>query len=237
MVVAAVLVVALTVELAPTPPPASVGASAGPVGLVPGIETVWNIAAILVSAVIAAMAAILAARWASKSTMANARALQDRERRNDEKSCAAILAADLHMKLTDILTCLAEPTERPEVNIATIVDPSTKVLDAILPKLGDLGQDGAANLLNAYRGVTFVVRDFKWLLKKAEDANLAEHADAVAEQTDFLLARTREVASELGKVIYTLWVKYELARPSHRYEEAGINLEALEFKDLKDRGF
>ena len=138
VVVAAVLVVTLTVDLAPAPPLAPVGLVAAiesSPGLWPARETVWNIAAILFSAVIAAGAAILAARWSAKSTMANARELQDRERLNDEKSCAAILAADLHFKLTSILNCLEEPAERQVINLTTSVDPSTKVLDAVMPKL------------------------------------------------------------------------------------------------------
>ena len=203
---------------------------------VPSIETGWNITAILSSAAIAAGAAILAARWSAKSTMANARELQDRERRNDEESCAAILAADLQMKLTDILTCFEEPTERQVVRLAIIVNPSTKVLDAVLPKMGGLGQDGAANLLNAYRGVEFVVDDSKRLSLRAEDANFAaQHADAIAKQSDFVLARTRDVARDLGGVIVTLWHRYHLTRP-RLYEESGVDLEALGFKELKDLG-
>ena len=236
VVVAAVLVVALTVELAPAPPPASVGASAGPVGLVPGIETVWNIAAILFSAAIAAGAAILAARLSANSTMANARELQDRERRKDEESCAAILAADLHKKLTNILTCLEEPTEKQVANLAKVVDPSTKVLDAVMPKLGNLGQDGAANLLNAYLGVEFVVGDSEQLLRKEGAANFAvPQPNHIAKQHAVLLERTRHVAGELGFVIHTLWQMYELARP-HSFEEMDIDLEKLGFKELKDRG-
>ena len=202
----------------------------------PSSETAWNIVGMLLSAAIAAGAAILAARWSAKSTMANARELQDCERRKDEESCAAILAADLHMKLTTIVTCLEEPPEKQVTNLAEVLDPSTKVLDAVMPKLGDLGPDGAANLLSAYLGVEFVVGDSKQLLKKQGPAAFkVPQPDYVAKENAVLLKRTRHVACDLGAVVDTLSRKYGLARP-HRYEEMNLDLEALGLKELKDRG-
>ena len=62
----------------------------------PSSETIWTVLAIMASALIAVGAAFLSA-WL---TMKNARKLQDRERRRDEKSVAALVSADLYGKLS-----------------------------------------------------------------------------------------------------------------------------------------
>ena len=170
----------------------------------------------LSTAVISAGAAIFAARWAAKSTMKNARELQDRDRRLEEKSCVALLSADLHMKLIELSILLAEPNRSVQEHLAKM-GTSTKVLDAALPRLGGLGQQSAANLLNAYYGLARLVDD-------AREACPVDHRDSI-----------RSVALHIGLVINTLVERYELDRPLPM-EKAGVDLEALGLRELKDLG-
>ena len=182
----------------------------------PSSETAWNILAILVAALIAAGAAIFAARWAARSTMKNACALQDRERRHEEKSVAALLSADLHIKLVMLVQLLLEPNNSKVKHLATM-DMSTKVLEAALPKLGGLDHQGAANLLNAFEGIALLVSD----AREARQQGLTE--------------RMQCVALHIGRVVNTLWGLYELDRPKP-FEKAGINLEEVGLEKLKNLG-
>ena len=182
-------------------------------------------AAILLPAAIAAVAAIFAARWSASSTMKNARELQDRERRLEEQSVAALLSADLHMKLTMLVILLSEPNDSKVEQLATM-DTSTKVLEAALPKLGKLGHQGATNLLNAFNGIGLL----------ASDARKARQHDLIAPRTgQDLTERVRNVALHIGRVVDTLGKRYDLDR-SHRLEKAGLDLEAVGLKNLKDLG-
>ena len=61
----------------------------------PSSETIWHILGMLLAALIAAGAV----RWTARSTMKNARDLQDRDRRLEERSVTALLSADLHRKV------------------------------------------------------------------------------------------------------------------------------------------
>ena len=92
---------------------------------------------------------------AASATIKNARELQDRERRFEEKSVAALLSVDLHRKLTRLVLELSEPNGLKVEQLATM-DTSTKVLEAALPKLGTLGHQGAANMLNTFDGIALL---------------------------------------------------------------------------------
>ena len=186
---------------------------------VPDGATIWNITATLLAALIAAGAAILAARRAAKSTMKNALALQDRERRLDAQSVAALLSADLHRKLVMLALLLQEPKAVRVDDLATIDANTRMVLDASLPKLGALGHQGAAQLLAACDGLSLLARD----------------AQADAQGTQDLTERTRQVAVHIGGVLNILWELYELDRPDP-LEEAGIDLKASGLEQLKHLG-
>lgn len=184
----------------------------------PTSETLWNIMATLVTALIAAGAAIFAAWWAASFTMENARALQNRERRLEEKSVAALLSADLHRKLVMLVHLLPQP-QPVGVNQLVAIGTNTKVLEAALPKLGALGQQGTANLLTAFDGLELLASD-------ARGRGWEWHE---------LIMRMRHVALHIGRVVNTLCELYELDRPEP-LEKAQIDLESIGLKKLKDLG-
>ena len=93
----------------------------------PDSETIWNILATLFAALMAGGAAIFAARWAARSTMKSARDLQDRERRLEGQSVAALLSADLHRKLVMLALLLQKP-EAERINELATMDTNTKVV-------------------------------------------------------------------------------------------------------------
>ena len=176
--------------------------------------------AALITALIAAGAAIFAAWWAAKATMKNARELQDRERRLEEKSIAAILSADLHRKLILLVLLLSEPNGSKVEQLATM-GVSVNVLEAALPKLGALGHQGAANIFAAFDGIALLVNDAR--------------TDRQHDDTGDLTTRIQAVARHIGFAVNTLWERYELERPE-TLEKAGIDLEAVSLKELKDMG-
>ena len=185
----------------------------------PDGATIWNITATLFAALIAAGAAILAARWAARSTMKSARELQDRERNLERQSVAALLSADLHRKLVMLALMLQEP-EGAQVHELATMDANTKViLEASLPKLGALGHQGAAQLLAAFDGLSLLAHD----------------AHGGGQATQDLTERMRTVAIHIGCILDTLWERYELERPK-RLEEAGIDLKAVGLDQLKNLG-
>ena len=185
----------------------------------PDGATIWNITATLFAALIAAGAAILAARWAARSTMKSARELQDRERNLERQSVAALLSADLHRKLVMLALMLQEP-EGAQVHELATMDANTKViLEASLPKLGALGHQGSAQLLAAFDGLS----------------QLAHDAHGGGQATQDLTERMRTVAIHIGCILDTLWERYELERPK-RLEEAGIDLKAVGLDQLKNLG-
>ena len=148
--------------------------------------------------------------------MKNARNLQDRERRLEERSLTALLSADLHRKLTLLVYLLQQP-DAVKVKELAIMDTSTKVLEAALPKLGALGQQGAANLLNAFNGLELLVRD------------------AQEQRSQGLTERMQDVARYIGRVLKTLGERYDLDLPKP-LANAGLDLEAVGLRDLKDLG-
>ena len=166
----------------------------------PSSETIWHILGMLLAALIAAGAA----RWTARSTMKNARDLQDRDRRLEERSITALLSADLHRKMMLLVFLLQEPDEVKVEKLATMYT-STKVLEAALPKLGALGQQGAANLLNAFNGVELLVRD------------------AREQRWQGLTERMQDVALNIGSVVKTLGERYDLDMPEPLAEREGIN--------------
>ena len=184
----------------------------------PDSETLWNIIATLIAALIAAGAAFFAARWAARSTMKNARDLQDRERCLEERSVAALISADLHRKLVMLALLLQEP-EAVQRNELVTMNTNNKVLEAALPKLGALGHQGAANLLAAFDGISLLARDARGGDRESQD----------------LPERMRNVAIHVGRVVNTLWKLYKLDRPEP-LEKTGINLKAVRLGQLKDLG-
>ena len=185
----------------------------------PDGTTIWNITATLLAALIAAGAAILAAWWAARSTMKNARDLQDRERRLEARSVAALLSADLHRKLVMLAVLLQEPEAERAHELATM-DANTKVvLDASLPKLGALGHQGAAQLLAAFDGLALLARDARGGGQPRRD----------------LRERMQTVAIHIGHILNTLWQLYELD-PPERLERAGIDLKAAGLGQLENLG-
>ena len=185
----------------------------------PDSTTLWNIAASLVAAVIAAGAAILAAWLAARSTMRNARELQDRERRLEVQSVAALLSADLHRKLVRLAILLQEPDAVQVQELATLDANTRVVLDASLPRLGSLGHQGAAQLLAAFDGLSLLARDARASGRAGQD----------------LPARMRTVALHIGHVLNTLWQRYEV-EPPERLERAGIDLKAAGLGQLENLG-
>ena len=179
------------------------------------VETAWHIGAMLFTALIAALAAILAAWLAAKATMKNALKLQDRQHRLEANSCAALLSADLHARLHNLVFLLGQHADMEQE--LSMMDTSTKVLDAALPRLGGLGQQGAAHLLNAYYGLA--------LLK----------ADATAGSRADYREKMLGVALHIGNIIYTLAERYEVDRPQP-LKAAGVDLEEIGLGALKDLG-
>ena len=192
-------------------------ATAVSAGWWPSSETTWNLLGMLFAALIAAGAAWWAAWWAAKSTMKNARDLQDHERRLEERSVAALLSADLHRKLVMLVQLLLEP-EADQIKQLATMGTSTKVLEAALPKLGALGHQGAANLFAAFDGLALLVSDAR------EDRDW----QGLTERMSF-------VALHIGCVVNTLWGRYELDRPEP-LKKAGLDLEAVGLEKLKDLG-
>ena len=174
----------------------------------------------LITALIAAGAAIFAAWWAARATMKNARELQDRQRRHEEKAVAALLSADLHRKLILLGLLLSEPNGSKLERLATI-GVSVNVLEAALPKLGALGHKGAANIFAAFDGIALLVSDARTELQPYGTGDLT--------------TRIQAVALQIGFAVNTLWGLYELDRPK-TLEKAGINLEEVGLKELKDMG-
>ena len=182
----------------------------------PSTKTIYDFLEMLGPYVIAVGAAFLS----SYLTMKNARMLQDRERRRDEKSLAALLSADLHRKLIMLVNFLQDP-RLSNLGILEQIDTSTTVLDAALPKLGSLGHQGAANLLAVFDGFALLMDDVRSV---SGYGPLGVHR------------RVKPVALHTGRVLKTLWRVYELDRPD-RFEKIDIDLEAIDLKELKDLGF
>ena len=191
------------------------------------LETAWNVAAILLSSLIALMAAIYAADRSARLTMANARELQNRERRRDEKSVAALLSVDLHGKLS-LLVRLLPQRNLPASGLLSeaIINleqrlASRVVLEAALPKLGSLGHRDSASLLAAYNGLALLV---------------VEARRDIAEQIPGqLLTEMKETANHIGLVLSSLWRRYEIDRPTP-LEEMGLDLESRDVKFLTTLG-
>ena len=163
--------------------------------------------------------ALLAAWLAAKSTMKNACALQDRARHREEQSVTALLSADLHRKLILLVQLLRVPEAVQVKELATMdTATSSKVLEAALPKLGDLGHQGAANMFAAFDGIAMLVSD-------AREGRAGQG----------LTERIQGVALHIGRVVNTLWVRCELDRPKP-LEQAGLDLEAAGLRELKDLG-
>ena len=80
-----------------------------------------------------------------------------------------------------------------------------------------MGQQGAANLLNAFNGLELLARDAR--AKRQQD----------------LTGLMREVAGYIGRVIKTLEERYDVDLPSP-LENAGLDLEAVGLRELKDLG-
>ena len=152
--------------------------------------------------------------------MKNARELQDRDRRLEEQSVAALLSADLHRKFIMLVLLLLEPAAVQVEQLATM-DRSTRVFEAALPKLGALGHQGAANLLAAFDGIA----------QLASDARVVRQQDNVEDLT----TQMRAVALNIGCVVNTLWGRYKLDRPEP-LEKAKISLEAAWLEKLKNLG-
>ena len=184
----------------------------------PSSETTWNILATLLTALIAAGAAIFAAKWAAKSTMESARNLQDRERRLDEKSVAVLLSAELHRKLFLLVHLLPKPEEF-KVDVLATMDTNTKVLEATLPKLGTLGSKRASDLLAIFEVIELLV-----FLARGQ------------QEKQSLTEQMRTAALRIGRVNHSLWEFYELDMPPP-LEKLEVNLEELGLKELKDLGF
>ena len=136
------------------------------------LETAWNVAAILLSSLIAVVAANYAAERSARLTMANARELQDRERRAEEKALAELLSADLRRKLLMLVLAL------PKLNHSTVdflerTATSTSVLEAALPKLGALGHSRAFSLLGAFNEIPNLIHDASYMPPDQELGHLA----------------------------------------------------------------
>ena len=156
----------------------------------PSSETAWNILAILVAALIAAGAAIFAARWASRSTMKNACELQYRERRHEEKSVAALPKRRSAQKIGHA-GAVAPGAKRFQGKTPSNDGYEHQGLEAALPKLGGLDHQGAANLLAAFEGIALLVSD----AREARQQGLTE--------------RMQCVALHIGRVVNTLWGLYD----------------------------
>ena len=185
------------------------------------LEAQATILAILLSALIAALSANHAAERSARLTMANAQELQDRERRRDEQSVAALLSADLHRKLILLVILLPEP-RYSDVEELKKMGIGTRVLEAALPKLGSLGVQGAAQLFNAFDGFALLIRDMN-----VPPGHGLGH----------FVPRIQTVALYIGQVLNTLWRLYKLDRPDPLEKGlSNLDLEAIGLKELKDLG-
>ena len=184
----------------------------------PSSETIWNIVSTLVSAMLAGGAAVLAARWAAAAAMKNAQELQDRDRKLEAQSCAALISAHLHQSFTGLVLSLKEDRLSQGLHELSRLVSTIHVLDASLPKLGSLGHQGAANLLAAYNGLSLLAHDARLGRDEAQ-----------------LRLRTTDVARHIGRVLHTLAERYDLDRPQ-ALEHLGIDLGAVGLKDLKKLG-
>ena len=178
----------------------------------PSSETMWHIVGMLFSALIAGGAAL----WATRSTMKNARELQNRDRRLEEQSVAALLSADLHRRLILLVYLLSQP-EAVKVRELAAMDTTFKVLGAALPKLGALGPQGAHYLLTIFSGLEL-------LAKAAEDQNWQG-----------LSERMQDVGLHIGRGVKALGESYKLDLPEP-LEKAGLDLEAVGLQELKKLG-
>ena len=188
-----------------------------------------NASAILASAFIAAGAAILAAWF----TMRNARALQDRERSRDAQSVAALLSMDLHKKLSMLVRLLPQLNDS-HVDVEslgqTIIALEQKlasrvVLEAALPKLGSLGHQDSASLLGAFDGLAQVVAG----------ARAVVEAGRPEQNPVQLVLEMKETANHIGIVLFSLWRRYEIDRPTP-LEESGLDPESRGVEFLKTLG-
>ena len=178
-------------------------------------ETFWNVVAVLASALIAAGAVFLAT-WI---TMRNARKLQDRERRRDEKSVAALLRADLRNKLLALAAILSKPGKIHERSAYETVT-RTRVLEAALPKLGDLDPAAAASVLTIFDTIALLFGDA---------LELPEH------KFQHRIPEVRGLALVIGKTIHLIERDYEL-NPLTPLEEVHVDLKAIGLKELKNLG-
>ena len=96
---------------------------------------------------------------------------------------------------------------------------SSKALEAALPKLGDLGHQGAANMFAAFDGIELLVSD----------------ARGEGRERQGLTERMQCVALHVGRVVNTLRRVYKLDRPEP-LEKAGMNLKAVGLEELKNLG-
>ncbi len=198
----------------------------------PSSETIWTVLAIMASALIAVGAAFLSA-WL---TMKNARKLQDRERRRDEKSVAALVSADLYGKLSMLVRLLPRlnlshvDVERLGRSIINLEQRLTGrvVLEAALPKLGSLGHRDTANLLGAFDGLALVVDE----ARRVVEASRVTPEPIPVE----LVTQMKETAHHVGLVLFSLWRRYEIDRPGP-FEKTGLDLESRGLEFLKTLGF
>ena len=116
-----------------------------------------------------------------------------------------------------LLVCLIPKKDAVKVKELATMDMSFKALEAALPKLGALGQQGAANLLNGFYGLELLAQD----AKEQRWEGLTEHM--------------REVALNIGCVIKTLGERYDLGLPKP-LANAGLDLEAAGLQKLKNLG-
>ena len=198
----------------------------------PSTETIGTVLAILASALIAVVAALLSARL----TMKNASKLQDRERKRDEKSVAALLSVDLHGKLSMLVRLLPKlnglhvDVERLGQTIIYLEQKLTSraVLEAALPKLGSLGHQDAASLLGAFNGLEHLVHTARLVVEA--------HCVTPAQIPVQLVPEMKETANHIGLVLFSLWRRYEIDRPDP-FEKTGVDLESRELEFLKTLGF
>ena len=184
----------------------------------PSTETIWTVLAILASALIAVVAAYVSARL----TMKNARMLQDRERRHDEKSVAAVLCADLERKLVDLVLVLSTAKHSGLMTLG-MTGISTSVLEAVLPKLGVLGSQKARGLIGA-------VDRIPNLMRLARIAGNEQDLDEYVPQV-------RDAAIHIGMAVRMLLDEYELERPIPLENTLpNLDLEAIGLKKIKDLG-
>ncbi len=179
---------------------------------------------LLLPAGIAAGAAIYAAGRAARLTMANARELQDLERRADEESLAALLCADLQSKLVDLVLVLPEVKRPSLIFFLEQTATSTSVLEAVLPKLGALGPRKAYALISAVNRIPNLVR-------------LARFGGN-EQPLDELVQQVIDAARHIGVALDMLLRQYQLERPIPLEKTLpNLDLEKLGLKKLKEMGF